>query len=278
MRTVIRGGATGICQGPAFPVNHYGWKLIGVRLNENLFSPYLTSGKIVDTGNKFNGFHVEGNNSDLDGKTVVLYIDKMVTSALTVPTGFLDYGAKVDSLSKDVTLNWGVNSEISISRYEIERSTDGTTYSLIGSVTAAGNSDTTKRYSFTNPSQNLQSVKYRIVQITNDGAKEYSPVITVLLTGIGNAIVTPFTYSLEQNFPNPFNPTTTISFSLAITEKATLKIFDILGREVTTLVNNELGAGAHIIEWNSSNVSSGVYFYRLETSNYVNTKKMVVMK
>lgn len=278
MRTVIRAGATGLCQGPAFPVNHFGWKLIGVRLNENLFTTYLTSGKIVDTGNKFNGFHVEGNNADLNGKTVLLYIDKMVTSALTVPSGFVDFGATVDSTSKEITLNWSVNSEISINRYEIERSSDGVEFEKIGSVAAIGNTDTTKHYSFDDPAQSIQSAKYRIVQITNDGAMEYSPVVNVIVTGIGNSIVSPFTYSLEQNFPNPFNPTTRISFSLAATEKTTLKIYDLLGREIATLADAELEAGQHSIEWNSSNISSGVYFYRLETSNYHNTKKMVVMK
>ncbi len=278
MRTVIRGGTTGLCRGPAFPVNHFGWKLIGVRLNQNLFTTYITSGSIVDAGNKFNGFHVEGNNSELDGKTVTLYIDKMVTSALTVPSGFLDFGATVDSSTKDVTINWGVNSEISISRYEIERSADGISFTKIGNVNAVGNIDTTKRYTFTDPAQNLKSAKYRIVQITNDGAMEYSPAINVTITGIGENIISPFSYSLEQNFPNPFNPTTRITFSLAKKENTTLKIYDVLGREVDTLLNNELEAGNYSVEWNSKNKSSGVYFYRLHTDKFSSAKKMILMQ
>lgn len=278
MRTVIRGGTTGLCQGPAFPVNHIGWKLIGVKLDENLFTTYITSGKIVDTGNKFNGFHVEANNADVNGKTVVFFVDKMVTSALTVPSGFLDFGAVVDSAAKEVTINWSVNSEISINRYEIERSEDGVIFSKIGSVNAVGNIDTTKRYSFTDQIGSLTSAKYRIVQITNDGAQEVSPPINVIITGIGKGIISPFTYSLDQNFPNPFNPSTQIFFSLATREKVKLKIFDVLGREVATAVNDIMDAGRHSVHWNAANASSGVYFYRIEISNFVNTKKMMVVK
>ncbi len=278
LRTVIRDGNGQICQGPPFPVNHIGWKLIGTRLDENLFTPYLTSGKITDTDNKFNGFRVQASNVDINGKTKAFFVDKMVTGALTVPSGFLDFGAVVDSAAKEVTINWGVNSEISINRYEIERSEDGVIFLKIGSVNAVGNIDTTKRYSFTDRVGSLTSAKYRIVQITNDGAQEVSPTINVIITGIGKGIISPFTYSLDQNFPNPFNPSTQIFFSLATREKVKLKIFDVLGREVATAVNDIMDAGRHSVHWNAANASSGVYFYRIETNNFVNTKKMMVVK
>lgn len=278
IRTVIRGGATGLCQGPYFYINHVGWKLIGTRLDENLFVPYITSGKIVDTGNKFNGFHVEANNADVNGKTIYLYIDKMVTSPLTVPSGFLDVGATVDSTTKDVTVHWGVNSEISINRYEIERSADGMQFVKIGSVNAVGNIDTTKRYSFTDAAVASQSAQYRIVQITNDGAMEYSPVINVIITGVGRGSVSPYSFHLEQNYPNPFNPVTTIQFKIPFSTQVSLKVYDILGREVATLIQQELNAGNHQVEWDSSLVSSGVYFYRLTTGNFADAKKMMVTK
>jgi hypothetical protein len=280
LRTVIRGGDGNgaICQGPPFPVNHIGWKLIGTKLDENLFTPYLTSGKITDVNNKFNGFRVEAKNSDMDGKTVYLFIDKMVTSALTVPSGFLDFGAVVDSASKEVIINWGVNSEISINRYEIERSADGVQYIKIGSVNAVGNTDTTKRYSYTDPVGNRQSAKYRIVQITNDGAMEYSPVINVVITGIGAGTVSPFSFHLDQNYPNPFNPVTTIQFQIPVPGHTSLTVYDVLGREIATLLNQDLFAGDHRVEWDSSRVASGVYFYRLTAGNFVDTKKMVVAK
>jgi hypothetical protein len=278
MRTVIRGGTTGLCQGPAFPVNHIGWKLIGVRLDQNLFTTYITSGSIVDAGNKFNGFHVEALNSVVDGKTVVFYVDKMVTSALTVPSGFIDFGAAWDSSGNQVKVTWGVNSEISINRYGIERSLDGVDFEEVGTVTAKGNSDTTERYSYYDNIGALLTVQYRIRQYTNDGAQETTPNINFTLLGVGNDHFSPWSFRLQQNFPNPFNPTTTILFQIPSAQRTTLKIFDILGREITTLVDTELTAGDHVVTWDSAIVATGVYFYRLQSGNFVGTKKMIVAK
>jgi hypothetical protein len=89
----------------------------------------------------------------------------------------------------------------------------------------------------------------------------------------------PQRFSLEQNYPNPFNSTTVISFSLPSKSSIMLKVFDIMGREETTLVNEELAAGNHYLQWNASDVSSGVYFYRLRTNTgYIQTKKLLLLK
>ncbi|KUO61190.1 hypothetical protein APF79_13685 [bacterium BRH_c32] len=88
----------------------------------------------------------------------------------------------------------------------------------------------------------------------------------------------PQDYSLSQNYPNPFNPTTNIRFSLTKMSFTTLKIFDILGREVATLVNKELSAGRHTYEFDGSGLSSGIYFYRLQTGEFTQTKKMLLIK
>jgi hypothetical protein len=290
LRTVIRDGNSQICQGPPFPVNHVGWKLIGTKLDPALFTPYLTSGTITDTSNKFNGFRVEGSNVMLDGKTRIFYVDKMVTSALTVPTGFIDFGAKWDSGAGKVILNWGVNSEISIDRYSIERSTDGTTFSEIGYVNAVGNIDTTKNYSYEDKSVNKAvTYSYRVRQITNDGAQEMTPKITVITAGI--RVVpgqTPYTYDLAQNFPNPFNPETHFRFSISQPQAdaplahdlqlVTLKIYDVIGKEVATLVKEELKPGNYTVRWDASEFPSGIYFSRLLAGTFSATRKLVLLK
>ena len=93
-----------------------------------------------------------------------------------------------------------------------------------------------------------------------------------------NTIETPTNYILNQNYPNPFNPSTTISFSLPNKEFVTLKIYDALGKEITTLVNEELNAGSYKNDWNAGNLSSGIYFYRLQAGKYSETKKLILLK
>lgn len=85
-------------------------------------------------------------------------------------------------------------------------------------------------------------------------------------------------FTLSQNYPNPFNPTTTISYQLPVTSNVKLKVYDILGREVATLVNEEKPAGSYEVEFNGSGLSSGIYFYQLKAGNFIQTKKFVLMK
>jgi hypothetical protein len=88
----------------------------------------------------------------------------------------------------------------------------------------------------------------------------------------------PGVFALEQNYPNPFNPITIINFQLPIVNFVTLKIYDILGREVTTLVSEKLSPGTYNAEWNASGFASGVYFYRLQAGDFVETKKLLLLR
>jgi len=88
----------------------------------------------------------------------------------------------------------------------------------------------------------------------------------------------PQQFALFQNYPNPFNPTTNISFSIPAKSFASLKVFDVIGRKVATLVSEELSAGNYTRQWNAANVASGIYFYRLQAGSFVQTRKLVVAK
>ena len=97
----------------------------------------------------------------------------------------------------------------------------------------------------------------------------------------GNSV--PSEFVLEQNYPNPFNPSTKIQFEIPASSRVSLKIYNSLGEEVATLVDNIMNAGTHSVEWNGKNhfnstVASGVYFYRLTAENFVQTKKMLMIK
>ncbi|MBK8553313.1 MAG: T9SS type A sorting domain-containing protein [Ignavibacteria bacterium] len=93
-----------------------------------------------------------------------------------------------------------------------------------------------------------------------------------------NTGVIPQTFSLAQNFPNPFNPTTKINFSIPKQGLVTLKIYDVLGKEVMTLVNETKAVGNYEVEFNGSNLASGAYFYRIESGEFTNIKRMILLK
>ncbi len=97
-------------------------------------------------------------------------------------------------------------------------------------------------------------------------------------TDVKNEISGSFNFNLEQNYPNPFNPSTTIKFSIPTSGNVTLKVYDLLGKEVATLVNEELAAGVYTTNFNAENLSSGIYFYKLSTANYTASKKMLLIK
>jgi endonuclease I len=160
---------------------------------------------------------------------------------------------------------------------------------------------TDSRFTLNNDSISIEPYSSRkfILRFNPDSIKNYEATITVysdggnkqiLLSGIGkdntvgvkDEITTPFTFTLEQNYPNPFNPSTKISWQSPVGSWQTLKVYDILGNEVVTLVNEYRDAGMYEIDFNSSSIkhhtSSGVYFYQLQVGNFVETKKMILMK
>lgn len=98
------------------------------------------------------------------------------------------------------------------------------------------------------------------------------------VTSVEQIDETPQSFSLAQNYPNPFNPSTTIRFSIPVSENVTLKVYDLMGQEITTLVDGFLSAGTHEVEFTGSNLASGTYFYVLASGNYREVKKMVLLK
>lgn len=175
-----------------------------------------------------------------------------------------------------VKLNWETKTEVNNFGFEVERKaggieSSGSQYEKIGFVNGSGNSNSPKNYSFTDKNAASGKYFYRLKQIDNDGKFEYSNVVEIDMG-------TPQEYTLNQNYPNPFNPSTMISFSVPVTAPVTLKIFDVLGNEVATLVNEQKPAGIYNIEFNASGLTSGIYFYQLKSESFTQTKKMQLVK
>ena len=191
-----------------------------------------------------------------------------------IPVELTSFAASVNN--NNVTLNWATASETNNNGFEVQRSFNGGEYSVVGFVDGHGTTTQPQTYAYTDKNLDVGSYTYRLRQVDFDGTAEFSNTVEVDVTA-------PVEFSLEQNYPNPFNPSTKIKFSLAADSRVTLKIFDVLGQEVTTLINADLSAGVHDINFNAANLNSGVYFYRIEANgvdgtNFTSVKKMILTK
>ncbi len=176
--------------------------------------------------------------------------------------------------NNQVLLKWVTETEVSNYGFEIHRAMS-TVQSLnwlnIGFVEGHGNSNSPKDYSFIDNNVNGGTYSYRLKQIDNDGKFEYSKVIEI-------DVGTPIEYELSQNYPNPFNPSTTIKFSIPEKGNVKLLVYNILGETVATLLNEAKEAGVHTISYNAAELKSGIYFYKLESGNFLQVKKMNLVR
>jgi hypothetical protein len=139
-------------------------------------------------------------------------------------------------------------------------------------VEGGGTRNASKEYSFTDRNLSAGKYSYRLKQIDRDGKFEYSQSIEV---AIG---IEPKVFTLAQNFPNPFNPTTVISYQIPMSNHVSLKVYDEIGREVVTLVNEVKEAGYYSATFDGSKLSSGIYLAKLQSGDKVQIKKMSLIK
>ncbi len=171
-----------------------------------------------------------------------------------------------------VMLSWSTSTETNNKGFEILRKAQNDNqWKMIGFIGGNGTTTSPQQYSYTDNNVNTGKYYYRLKQIDFNGSYKFSNEIEA---NVNSALV----YSLEQNYPNPFNPATTISFTIEKPGIVLIKIYDILGREVTTLLNEKLSEGRHSINFNAFKLSSGIYFYTLTVGEYKSAKKMQVLK
>ena len=171
-----------------------------------------------------------------------------------------------------VKLKWETATEVNNYGFEVERTAlQNINWLRIGFIQGHGNSNSPKEYFFIDNPKGDSDIKYRLKQIDTDGQYEYSPEVEVKLDA-------PSEFVVKQNFPNPFNPTTRIEFSIPSDNNVEIKIFNVLGTEVATLLNAHKQAGTYSIEFNASNFSSGIYFYKVVFGNHSELKKMILLR
>lgn len=217
---------------------------------------------------------------------VYFYLDsntgRVATASNPLPVELISFKAILEG--NVVSLSWQTATELNNRGFEIERKT-GTSWEQISFVPGSGTTTALKSYYYEDNIIGINSdiIYYRLKQIDFNGSFEYSNVIEVKFL--------PDDFYLSQNFPNPFNPATKISFVIGNLEGnsvVTLKVYDLTGNEVATLVNEELGAGKYQVEFsatgvsssggNNSQLSSGIYFYELKAGSFIQSRKMLLLK
>ena len=187
-----------------------------------------------------------------------------------VPVELTSFSAQVQTNS--VLLKWNTATELHNDGFAIERSIAQNEWVQIGFIKGHGTVSESNSYSFIDEPHNVNTVYYRLKQIDFDGTFSYSKTVEVSLN-------TPKVFVLEQNYPNPFNPSTKISYSIPEKSNIKISVYNILGAEVAVLINGEVEAGKHEIDFHASNLATGIYIYELINSGKVlGAHKMILMK
>jgi hypothetical protein len=190
--------------------------------------------------------------------------------------------AFVDTFSTNRTF---ILSKLLLNDCDIETARSNLTLKVISASAGTTDGISTLVFPYSVPNGTVATIKYRIGEIraVDTFWGMIATAIVTLDTTVTAAELNPESsvpkiFSLSQNYPNPFNPSTNISFNLPTKSFVSLKVFDLIGREVATIISEEMSAGNHTKQWNAADMPSGVYFYRLQTRTCTETKKLVLLR
>jgi hypothetical protein len=235
---------------------------------------------ITAPGNFRIGFYYIGNSNNIN----FLYVDDIsifTTIEVSYPPSFLQ--AQASSIEQKVTLNWngGLTPSPPITGYRIQRKQglpEGDSTYITLAETDAGTS------TFSDESVDLNhDYTYRIATLSGSSnpshfGNEATAYVPDELTSVKTKTELPSEFFLEQNYPNPFNPATSIQYAVSSMQLISIKVYDALGNEIATLVNEQKPAGSYEVEFIGTGLPSGIYFYKLKARSFLETKKMVLLK
>lgn len=187
-----------------------------------------------------------------------------------VPVEMTSFAGSVNNLGQ-VVLNWQTASELNNHMFEIERRTETSEFRTVGFVEGHGTTTQQNNYSYVDKTAEQGVNYYRLKQVDFNGTYSYSDIVEIEVVG-------PLTFELAQNYPNPFNPSTNIKYSVPESGNIRLSVYNLVGEEVAVLVNGFSQAGFYEVTFDASNLSTGVYLYKLQSANSVQTKKMMLLK
>ena len=191
-----------------------------------------------------------------------------------VPVELTSFAANV--VNGEVVLSWSTSTETNNSGFEILRSAANENWQTLGFVPGFGTTTEPKSYSYNDETVTGGTYLYKLKQIDYDGSYSFSDVVEV-------DISLPDEFVLEQNYPNPFNPSTSIQFSLPADADVTIAVYNLVGEKVAEVASGDFSAGKHKVSFDASNLTSGVYFYRIDAAtgngnNFSSMKKMTLIK
>ncbi|MDQ3022588.1 MAG: T9SS type A sorting domain-containing protein [Bacteroidota bacterium] len=198
----------------------------------------------------------------------------VVEDETVLPVELANFAASVNR--NNVNLNWATATENNNQGFDIERKLlSATDWTRVGNVAGSGTTTEQRKYTFSDRTS-TGKYNYRLKQIDLNGNFAYHDLTGEVIVGV------PSNYNLSQNYPNPFNPSTKVDYDLPYDGQVSIKLFDISGREVSTLVNEVKTAGYYTLGFNGASLSSGIYFYTISAEangqNFVTTKKMMLIK
>ncbi|MFZ2866177.1 MAG: T9SS type A sorting domain-containing protein [Ignavibacteriaceae bacterium] len=204
----------------------------------------------------------------------LLGLVKFMPFSNSIPVELTSFTARI--INEYVRLDWITAAELNNSGFEIEKRTSSNQsvtgmWNTIGFVPGFGTSTEKHIYLFDDKNLEVGKYQYRLKQIDFDGTYKYSDIAEI-------NFVLPAEFSVKQNYPNPFNPVTSIQYTIASKQFVTLKVYDILGNEVAKLVDEFKPAGSYEVNFDASGLSSGVYFYKITSGKFIETRKMLLMK
>jgi len=186
-----------------------------------------------------------------------------------VPVELTSFAAVI--VDDNVQLNWTTATELNNQGFEIQRRTGDGEFEKVGFVPGHGTTTDIQVYSYVDSKVASGNYTYRLKQIDFNGTFEYSDEVAVEITA-------PVEFTLEQNYPNPFNPSTVIKYSIPDNGFVSLVVYNLLGEKVASLVNGVQDAGRYEINFDASNLASGIYVYSLKAGSFSSVKKMLLMK
>lgn len=207
-------------------------------------------------------------------------VEDYVINDLQLDVELLTFGATHEPSLQDaghIAVQWSTATESNNDHFDIERKIDHE-WNRLGQVEGAGSSSETREYSFNDSDIDFgMTYSYRLVAVDINGNRVVQGETEVTVAA-APALEIITSYKLHGNFPNPFNPSTTIAFDLLAAGMTKLTIFDVLGREIAVLINDNMEAGRHRIEFRGDGLPSGLYFYRLDSGDFSEMRKMMLLK